>query len=220
MTSTAIITGGSQGFGLAAVTALADDGWRVVTDARHAGELRAAVPAGVVAVPGDITDAAHRTDLLRQADAVDLLVLSAGTLGPSPLPRLRHLAPDELERVLAVNVVAQAALLREALPLLTPGAAVVGLSSDAAVVAYEGWGAYGASKAALDHLLAVLAQEEPQLSVWSLDPGDMRTAMHQAAFPGEDISDRPLPRADALRELLRTRPVSGRYRAADLVPVP
>lgn len=215
---TAIVTGGSQGFGLAAVTALARQGWRVVTDARHAGQLRAAVPPGVVTVPGDVTDPVHRHALLSTAGGVDLLVLNAGTLGPSPLPRLRGLDPDDLTDVLAVNVVAQAALLRDALPHLLPGAAVVGLSSDAAVFAYEGWGAYGASKAALDHLLAVLAQEEPALHVWSLDPGDMRTAMHQAAFPDEDISDRPEPDAAPLLELLRTRPVSGRYRAAELEP--
>lgn len=211
---TAIVTGGSQGFGLAAVTALVQQDWHVVTDARHAADLAAAAPPGVLAIPGDLNDPRHRSDLLAGAGELDLLVLNAGTLGPSPLPRLRDLDPADLAQALTTNVVAQAALIREA--RFRQGAAVVGLSSDAAVVAYEGWGAYGASKAALDHLLAVLAVEEPTLAVWSLDPGDMRTAMHQAAYPGEDISDRPPPRADALLELLRTRPASGRYRAAEL----
>lgn len=221
---TALVTGGSAGFGLALTRILSTEGWRVVTDARHAGALSAATAdlgSRVVAVPGDLTSPAHRRRLLAAAGNLDLLVLNAGTLGPSPLPRLRELRPEDLERTLAVNVTAQAGLMVDALPqlLATSAPQLVALSSDAAIEAYEGWGAYGASKAALDHLVGVLAVEEPTLTCLSFDPGDMRTAMHQAAFPGEDISDRPAPdvAAGALFHLLGRRPASGRYRAADTV---
>lgn len=228
---TALITGASRGFGAALTTALAERGWRVVVDARDAAALAAAHPAatsptapdpgGIVAVPGDLTDRGHRDDLATIVDrlgGLDLLVLNAGTLGPSPLPSVATLAPEDLHEVLDTNVVAQHALLRALLPALRRSAGtVVALSSDAAVEAYPGWGAYGASKAALDHLVAVLGAEEDELTVVAFDPGDMRTAMHQAAFPGEDISDRPLPESvvPALLALLERRPASGRYRAVD-----
>jgi NAD(P)-dependent dehydrogenase (short-subunit alcohol dehydrogenase family) len=153
-------------------------------------------------------------------DRLDLLVLNAGTLGPSPLPALERLALDDLRQTLETNVVAQAGLVQALLPALRPAhGTVVGLSSDAAREPYATWGAYGASKAALDQLVNVLGAEEPDLAIYAFDPGDMRTAMHQAAFPGEDISDRPLPTVSvpALRRLLALRPDSGRYRVADLV---
>ena len=172
-----------------------------------------------------MADARHRTGLVaaaRDLGGLDLVVNNASVLGPSPLPRLRALRPADLAEVLRVNVVAPLALVQEVLPVLRPEAAIVNVTSDASVEAYEGWGGYGASKAALDHLGAVLAAEEPELRVWSFDPGDMRTRMHQDAFPGQDISDRPLPEelaVPALRRLLDERPPSGRVRAADLAAV-
>ena len=157
----------------------------------------------------------------RSLGGLDLLVNNASVLGPSPQPALRSYPLDVLADVYRVNVLAPLALVQEALPLLRrPGAAVVNVTSDASVEAYEGWGGYGSSKAALDRLSAVLGAEEPDLRVWAFDPGDMRTQMHQEAFPGEDISDRPAPdelAVPALRRLLVERPPSGRVRAADLV---
>jgi NAD(P)-dependent dehydrogenase (short-subunit alcohol dehydrogenase family) len=222
---TAIITGASRGLGLALATDLAGDGWTVVVDARDGRALATATAAlgdRVVVVPGDVTDPVHRRALVeaaRQTGGLDLLVNNASALGPSPLPSLRHLAPHELLDVLDVNVVAPLALTQLALPLLQlAGGAVVNVTSDAAVEPYAGWGGYGSSKAALDQLSAVLAVEEPAVRVWAFDPGDMRTQMHQDAFPGEDIGDRPEPSTvvPALRRLLDERPPSGRVRAADL----
>ena len=221
MSRVAIVTGGSRGFGRAAAAALVADGWRVVVDGRDARALEEAAGAtGAVAVPGDVADFGHRAALVDRAarlGGVDLLVNSAGTLGPSPLPRLSGLALDAFEEILDVNVVAQLGLVQLALPMLrAAGGAVVNVTSDAGVEAYEGWGGYGASKAALEQLSRVLAAEEPDLRVWWVDPGDMRTEMHQAAFPGEDISDRPEPEsvAPALVELVRARPPSGRVSLA------
>jgi NAD(P)-dependent dehydrogenase (short-subunit alcohol dehydrogenase family) len=222
----AIVTGAGQGFGLAITAALADRGTTVVACARDAGRLRAATAHlhGVVALPGDITDAGFRAELVRAAGGrLDLLVHNAGELGPSPLPSLERYPLDALRSVLETTVVAPLALTQLALPLLrasTTGA-VITLSSDAAVEAYPGWGGYGAAKAALDQLAAVLAVEEPDLRVHAFDPGDMRTAMHQRAFPGEDISDRPLPETvvPAFLRLLDERPPSGRHRAGDLAGV-
>ena len=218
-----IVTGAGQGFGLALTAALADRGTTVIACARDAdrlGEATAGLP-GVIALPGDITDAEFRAELVNAADGrLDLLVHNAGELGPSPLPHLAHYPLDALRAVLETTVLAPLALTQLALPLLRDSAVgtVVTLSSDAAVDAYAGWGGYGAAKAALDQLAAVLAVEEPDLRVQAFDPGDMRTAMHQRAFPGEDISDRPEPHTvvPALLRLLDERRPSGRYRAADL----
>jgi NAD(P)-dependent dehydrogenase (short-subunit alcohol dehydrogenase family) len=167
---------------------------------------------------GDITDPTHRQALAGVVgDRLDLLILSAGTLGPAPLPRLADLPAAALQATLETNVVAQVQLLQAVLPpLRRANGTVVAMTSDAAVEAYPGWGAYGASKAALDRLAAVLAVEEPALRVYAIDPGDLRTDMHQAAFPDEDISDRPLPETvvPALLGLLARAPASGRYRAA------
>lgn len=226
----ALLTGASRGLGRAAAQALAARGWDLVIDGRDAGALadaRAAIaaagPGRVAALAGDVTDPSHRSELAAEVarrGRLDLLVNNASDLGPSPLRRLAELDTGALRTILATNVVAPLALIRDHLPALRAArGVVVDVSSDAAVEPYEGWGGYGASKAALDHASAVLTAEEPSLTVYVLDPGDMRTAMHQAAFPGEDISDRPLPEAvvPALLHLLDHRPPAGRYRAADLL---
>ena len=197
----AVITGASQGLGLALATELADRGWSIVADARDGARLSAAVtalPGGPHrAVPGDVTDSWHRGALAAAAadlGGADLLVNNASTLGASPLPPLAELDPSVYARILEVNVVAPVALAGLLLPQLRRhGGRIVNVTSDAAVEPYEGWGGYGSSKAALDHATRVLAAEEPLVRVYAVDPGDLRTAMHQAAFPGEDISDRPEP---------------------------
>ena len=225
----AVVTGASRGLGRALARALAEDGYRLVVDARNGDALRAAMaglPAGAVvsALAGDITDPAHRGDLRRAADTLggpDLLINNAGTLGPSPLPAIADFPLDELRTAFEVNVLAPIALTQLLLPALRErGGAVLSITSDAAVEAYAGWGGYGAAKAALDQASNVLAAEEVAVRVWRVDPGDLRTQMHQDAFPGEDISDRPLPESvvPAFRRLISERMPSGRYRAADLMP--
>ena len=215
----AVITGASRGLGAALAAELDRRGWRLVVDARD-GDALAGTPGHKV--PGDITDARHRRVLVQTAarlGGADLLVNNASTLGASPMPSLADLDADTLLLALRTNVVAPHELTRLLLPqLLAHRGTVVNLSSDAAVEAYEGWGAYGASKAALDHLTRILAAEQPSLAVYAVDPGDMRTRMHQDAFPGEDISDRPEPATVVphLLALLESRPPSGRYRATDL----
>jgi len=228
MTPTAIITGGSRGLGRALAEDLARDGWYVVIDGRDAEAVEAAAAsAGAQPVPGDVADGAHRRQLVdaarRATGRLDVVVNNASTLGATPLPRLRDLPVEVLEHVYRVNAVAPLGLVQEALALLSAvGGAVLNVTSDAAVEPYEGWGGYGSSKAALEQLSNVLATEEPALRVWWLDPADMRTRMHQDAFPGEDISDRPAPQTvvPAVRALLRERPPSGRVRAADLLVRP
>ncbi len=225
----AVVTGASRGLGRALARALAEDGYRLVVDARDGAALGAAMaglPAGTVvtAIAGDITDPAHRGDLRRAAEALggaDLLINNAGTLGPSPLPAVSDFPLDELRTAFEVNVIAPVALTQMLLPALRErGGAVLSVTSDAAVEAYAGWGGYGAAKAALEQACNVLAAEEVAVRVWRVDPGDLRTQMHQDAFPGEDISDRPLPESvvPAFRRLIGERMPSGRYRAADLVP--
>ena len=224
--STALVTGGSRGFGLALARALTAEHWDVIVDGRDRPSVDAAarrLGTRLHAVPGDMTDAGHRMELVdeaRRLDGLDLLVNNAGTLGPSPLPLVRDVDPDVLIDVFRTNVAAPLALTQAVLPLLEErDGAVVNVTSDAAVEAYEGWGAYGASKAALEQLGNVLAVEVPSVRVWWFDPGDMLTEMHQAAFPGEDITDRPLPESvtPAVLRLLDLRPPSGRVRAADLL---
>jgi NAD(P)-dependent dehydrogenase (short-subunit alcohol dehydrogenase family) len=227
MAPVGIVTGASRGLGLALARALAERGWRLVVDARGAVELEAAraelaVLTDVVAVRGDVADPAHRMDLVQAAGhRIDLLINNASVLGPSPQPSLAAYPPRELERVFAVNVLAPLGLTQLVLPHLPRGGRIVNITSDAAVEAYAGWGGYGAAKAALEQATAVLAAEHPDLLVYAVDPGDMRTRMHQEAFPGEDISDRPPPEESVpgLLLLIENDLPSGRYRARDLSPV-
>ncbi|WP_431958057.1 SDR family NAD(P)-dependent oxidoreductase [Nocardia lijiangensis] len=220
---TALITGASAGLGLALSRALAGRGWRVIGTARRGDRLdrvRAELGVAFIAVTGDVTDPAHRarlTEIAEGAGPLDLVVNNASRLGPSPLLRLADYPLDEFETVYRTNVVAPLAILQAVLPLLDLGGVVIDISSDAAVEPYPGWGGYGSAKAALDQLTAILAAEHPELAIYSFDPGDMRTEMHQAAFPGEDISDRPEPDSvvPALLRLLDERPKNGRYTAAD-----
>ncbi len=225
----AIITGASRGLGLALAQGLAEDGYSLVLDARGEEALRAAaasLPHGVTvtAVPGDIADPEHRAALRLAADRLggpDLLINNAGTLGASPLPPISGYPIDELRAAFEVNVLAPVALTQLLLPgLRRRGGAVLSITSDAAVEAYAGWGGYGAAKAALEQACHVLAAEEAAVRVWWVDPGDLRTHMHQQAFPGEDISDRQLPAAvvPAFKRLMTERMPSGRYRATELMP--
>jgi len=224
-TPTALVTGASRGLGLALATELNGRGWRLVVDARDAARLTAAVgrlphPRRVIAITGDVADPAHRAALARAAgERPDLLVNNASDLGPTPLPPLTELPADDLQRVLAVNTIAPLALIQAVLPALRSARGrILNFSSDAAVEAYEGWGGYGASKAALGHLTAVLAVEHPQLRAYAVDPGDMATDMHRAADP--DASGLPAPETGvpALLVLIDGNQPSGRYRAADLAP--
>jgi NAD(P)-dependent dehydrogenase (short-subunit alcohol dehydrogenase family) len=227
-TKTALITGASRGLGRALAAGLAREGFDLIIDARNgaaldaaAGELRAAGGA-VTAVPGDITDPVHRAALLLAAgNRLDLLVNNAGTLGASPLPALADYPAGELRAAFEANVIAPIALTQLMLPLLRArGGAVLNITSDAAIEAYAGWGGYGAAKAALEQASNVLAAEELALRVWWADPGDLRTEMHQQAFPGQDISDRPRPESvvPGFVRLVTQRLPSGRYRAAHLMP--
>jgi NAD(P)-dependent dehydrogenase (short-subunit alcohol dehydrogenase family) len=226
---TAIVTGGTRGLGRALVEHLASDGWRVLFDARRGNDVQRTIDeigrshpaADLIGVPGSITDGRHRSELVDAIGGGDLalLVNNAGALGPSPLPRLVDVEPGDLTDLLETNVVAPLRLVSELLPpLQRAGGVVLNVSSDAAVEAYAGWGPYGTSKAALDHISRVLATEHPELAVYAFDPGDMRTDMHQAAFPGEDISDRPLPETvvPVLMRLVELRPPSGRYTSEDI----
>jgi putative nucleotidyltransferase with HDIG domain len=224
----AIITGASQGLGLALARALAGRGWRLVIDARRAGALaeaerELAATTTVEAIAGDVADPDHRAELVAAAvrlGRLDALVNNASLLGPSPQPELAAYPADVLRRVYEVNVLAPLALIQDSLELLArTGGRVVNLTSDAAVEAYPGWGGYGSAKAAFEQLTAVLAAEHPDLRIYAVDPGDMRTEMHQDAFPGEDISDRadPADRAPALVELIEGERPSGRYAAGDLL---
>jgi NAD(P)-dependent dehydrogenase (short-subunit alcohol dehydrogenase family) len=219
-----IVTGASRGLGLALTRALAARGWSLVVDARDREALEAAVGGihGVVAIAGDVADPDHRRALVEAAGPrIDLLVNNASMLGPSPQPRLSDYPLERLREVYEVNVVAPIALLQVARPRLSRGAAILNVTSDAAVEPYDGWGGYGSSKAALEQATAIFAAEHPDLDVYAVDPGDMRTRMHQEAFPGEDISDRPPPEESVpgLLALIASSLPSGRYRARDVAPV-
>jgi NAD(P)-dependent dehydrogenase (short-subunit alcohol dehydrogenase family) len=236
-----IVTGASRGLGLALSRALVERGWRLVVDARGEEALAAAVeslggarggstrgadaasrsePAGsATAIAGDVADPTHRQALVEAAGGrIDLLVNNASLLGPSPQPALADYPPEVLRRVYEVNVFAPLELARLALPRMQPGAAIVNVTSDAAVEPYEGWGGYGSSKAALEQISAILAVEHHELRVYTVDPGDMLTQMHQEAFPGEDISDRPPPEESVpgLLALIEGPLPSGRYRASEV----
>ena len=225
-----MVTGASRGLGRALAAGLAREGYDLIIDARDSAALDATAAqirwdgGTVTAIGGDVTDPAHRLALQRaaeQAGRLDLLVNNAGTLGASPLPALADYPADELRTAFEVNVIAPIALTQLALPLLrAAGGAVLNVTSDAAVEAYAGWGGYGAAKAALEQASNVLAAEELAVRVWWADPGDLRTDMHQQAFPGEDISDRPLPETivPGFVRLVTERMPSGRHRAAHLLP--
>jgi NAD(P)-dependent dehydrogenase (short-subunit alcohol dehydrogenase family) len=225
---TALITGASRGLGLELARALAGRDWRLIIDARNAADLERAraelaTRTEVVAIAGDVADADHRSRLVWAAgERIDALVNNASTLGVSPLPPLADYPLAELQRVFAVNTMAPLALVQLALPRLPEGGRIVNITSDAAVEGYEGWGGYGASKAALEQLSNVLAAERTDLRVYAVDPGDMNTQMHQEAFPGEDISDRPPPRdsVPGLLALVEGDLPSGRYRAPELAKAP
>ena len=224
----ALITGASRGLGRALATGIAAAGYAVVIDARDPRTLQLAADAiraghagaDVTALPGDITDPAHRA-VLSAAGEIDLLVNNAGTLGAAPLPALADYPVEQLRAAFEANVIAPIALTQLFLPALRErGGAILNVTSDAAIEPYAGWGGYGAAKAAIEQASNVLAAEETAIRVWWVDPGDLRTDMHQAAFPNEDISDRPLPESvvPALVRLVAERLPSGRYRAAELVP--
>jgi NAD(P)-dependent dehydrogenase (short-subunit alcohol dehydrogenase family) len=226
---TALITGASRGLGLSLARRLARDGWTVIIDARGVEALETARAelselSHVVAVPGDVTDEEHRRALaeaVREAGGLDALVNNASILGPSPQPQLLDYPLDVLEEVYRTNTIAPLALVQAVRRELKPGARVVNVTSDAGMKPYPGWGGYGPSKAALEHLSAILAVENPSLRLYWVDPGDMRTRMHQEAFPGEDISDRPLPEESVpgLVELLTGDLPSGRYEVRALISV-
>ena len=223
---TAIITGASRGLGLAIARTLAEAGWTLIIDARTEEALKSARAelsryTRVVAIPGDVTDPGHREDLAeaaREAGGVDALVNNASILGPSPQPGLLDYPLDVFEQVFRTNVLSPLALIQALNDHLKPQARIINVTSDAAVEPYEGWGGYGSSKAALEQLSNILAAENPGLRVYRVDPGDMRTQMHQEAFPDEDISDRPLPEESVpgFIELLTGDLPSGRYEAREL----
>jgi NAD(P)-dependent dehydrogenase (short-subunit alcohol dehydrogenase family) len=225
--ATGIVTGASRGLGLALARALVQEGWRLVVDARGAEELeqarvQLATLGDMTALAGDVADPRHREALVHAAGSrIELLVNNASVLGPSPQPRLSDYPLDVLEHVYRVNVVAPLALFQLALPHLAAGGRVVNITSDAGAEAYPGWGGYGSAKAALEQLTSVLAAEHPALRIYAVDPGDMRTRMHQEAYPGEDISDRPSPEESvpAVLALIEGTLPSGRYRASELLRV-
>ena len=218
-----IVTGASRGLGLALARALDERGWELVVDARGA-EALADATAGlerVTAIAGDIADPDHRRALVDAAgDRIDLVVNNASLLGPSPMPRLADYPLDALREVYEANVLGPLALLQLALPRLSEGAVALDITSDAGAEPYDGWGGYGSSKAALEQLTRILGAEHPDLRIVAVDPGDMRTQMHQEAFPGEDISDRPLPEASVpgLLALVHGDAASGRYQASAVTP--
>jgi NAD(P)-dependent dehydrogenase (short-subunit alcohol dehydrogenase family) len=223
----ALITGASRGLGLALARQLAQKGWGLVIDARGKKALEQvreelSTKTKVVAIPGDITAEAHRKKLLKAAwelGGLDVLVNNASLLGPSPQPALLEYPLDVLEDVYRANVFAPLAIIQALRPAFKPGISILNVTSDAGVEAYGGWGGYGSSKAALEHLSHILAEENPALRIYWVDPGDMRTQMQQEAFPDEDISDRPLPEESVpgLIALIEGTQPSGRYRAREVV---
>ncbi len=224
--STALITGASRGLGLALARQLAKSGWQLVIDARGAEALETARNelarhTQVFAVAGDVADDWHRGALAlaaREAGGLDALINNASILGPSPQPKLLDYPLDELERVYRANTIAPLALIQGLQPLLKPGACIINVTSDAGVEAYPGWGGYGSSKAALEQLSAIFAAENPTWRVYWVDPGDMRTELHQLAFPGEDISDRPPPEESVpgLIRLITGNLPSSRYKVNEV----
>lgn len=222
---TALITGASRGLGQALAQALNQDSWQLILNARGAKALQLVADGleKATAVSGSVTDPAHRqqlAQLAQQAGGLDVVINNAGALGPSPQPHLLDYPLDTLADVYQTNVIAPLAILQAVRPYLNANAVIINISSDAAVQAYEGWGGYGSSKAALEQVTAVLAQENPQYHIYTVDPGDMRTQMHQEAFPNEDISDRPLPEASvpSILELIYQKPDGLRHVAQQYAP--
>jgi NAD(P)-dependent dehydrogenase (short-subunit alcohol dehydrogenase family) len=223
----ALITGASRGLGLALARQLAQKGWGLIIDARSKRALEQvryelSEQTKVIAIPGDVTTESHRRKLFRAAQdlgGLDALVNNASFLGPSPQPQLLDYPLDVLEEVYRANVFAPLAIIQTLHSTLKPDACIINVTSDAGVEAYGGWGGYGSSKAALEHLSHILAEENPSLRVYWIDPGDMRTQMQQEAFPDEDISDRPLPEESVpgLLALIEGQLPSGRYRARELI---
>ena len=224
--STALITGASRGLGLALSRQLAQQHWRLIIDARGVEELETARLelaqwTSVVALAGDVTDGEHRKALAQTVSkmgALDLLVNNASILGPSPQPALLDYPLHVLEQVYRANVFAPLALIQEMRPYLRDDACILNITSDAAVEDYAGWGGYGSSKAALEQISHILAAENAAWRVYWVDPGDMNTRLHQEAFPGEDITDRPLPETSTpgLLVLIQGTHPSGRYQARSL----
>jgi NAD(P)-dependent dehydrogenase (short-subunit alcohol dehydrogenase family) len=221
MAKVALVTGASRGLGLELAKALTKADWKVIINGRNAGALEAArrdIGGDIVAVAGDVVDPAHRVELCKAVDeagGVDIVVNNAGILGPSPQPSLLDYPLDVLEDVYRANTIAPLAVLQAVRGSMKTGAKVINITSDAGVEAYEGWGGYGSSKAGLEQISKVLAVENPDWRVYWVDPGDMNTQMHQEAFPGEDISDRPHPETSVpgLMKLIEGDLPSGRYSA-------
>ena len=226
VTRTALITGASRGLGLALARQLAQQRWNLIIDARGAKALEAVRAelsqwTAVTAIAGDVTDARHRQALaeeVRTSGGLNALVNNASTLGLSPQPSLLEYPLDILEQVYRTNVLAPLAMIQAVQPHLQAGACILNITSDAGIEAYPGWGGYGSSKAALEQLSHILASEQEALRIYWVDPGDMRTQLHQEAFPGEDISDRPLPEESVpgLLALITGTYPSGRYSARTL----
>lgn len=225
---TALITGASQGLGLALARELAQRGFALIITGRNTARLEAAraelaQSTAVTAIAGDVVDEAHRQQLAKVVQTLgglDVLVNNAGILGASPLPRLLDIPLDTLHTIYQTNVFAPLALIQALAPTLSDDARIINISSDAGVEAYPTWGGYGSSKAALEQLSAILAAENPQWRVYWVDPGDMQTQMYQDAFPGEDISDRPPAEAavPGLLRLITGNLPSGRYQAQAMEP--
>ncbi|TDE34629.1 SDR family oxidoreductase [Nonomuraea mesophila] len=214
MTNTALITGASRGLGLALARALAAAGWNLVLTARGADDLqRVADELDATAVPGDVTDPAHVVRLARAVPRLDLLVNNASDLGVTPLPPLAGYPLEAFRALLETNVTAPLALIQATLPALRASqGSVVNITSDAATGPYEGWGGYGATKAALEQLSNVLSAEEPELRVWWVDPGEMNTRMLADAVGAEEAgaATDPAKVAAALHDLVTARPASGK----------
>lgn len=225
---TALITGASKGFGRALVETLAKEGWQLLINARNPQTLLETQRyleqfTEVHAISGDVKDEIHLLQLPEKLEQLnwklDLIVNNASTLGASPQPVLLEYPIESIHQIFHTNVIAPLSLLQKLKGYLKDQAKIINLSSDAAANAYENWGGYGASKAALDHLTSIFIKENPQWSVYAFDPGDMRTEMHQAAFPGENIEDRPLPQSIAVPaalKLINENLNSGRYEASQL----
>jgi len=208
--SVVLITGASRGLGREVARLLARQGARLILTARGADALRAAADelrahAEVVALAGDVADPAHVERLVQAGldrfGRIDVLVNNASTIGPSPMPTLDAYPLDAFTEVFRVNTLAPLHLIQRVLPSMRARGtgAIVNITSDAAVQAYSTWGGYGASKAALEHLSRVLATEleGSGIRVYTVDPGDMNTQMHQEAEPGVNLSHLPGPEVSA-----------------------